>query len=132
MATVQHSLLQQVHADEQRTVYVSYHSVLPHTVIAFHGGLPCPLPSERTCCSTLDVVMLRCCGIDREGHMEWRVSAALTAGGVKAGDVNLHVGRHYSIRDLITWCNRMQVITLNCDPALAVCLAPTIACAEVL
>ena len=44
--------------------------------------------------------------------MEWRVSAALTAGGVKAGDVSLHVGRHYSIRDLITWCNRMQVTTL--------------------
>ena len=45
----------------------------------------------------------------REGHVEWRVSAALTAGGVKPGDVNLHVGRHYSIRDLMTWCNRMQV-----------------------
>ena len=54
------------------------------------------------------------------------MSAALTAGGVKAGDVSLHVGRHYSIRDLITWCNRLQVIALNCDPALAVCLAPII------
>ena len=45
--------------------------------------------------------------------MEWRVQAALTAGGVKAGDVSLHVGRHYSIRDLITWCNRMQVIPVK-------------------
>ncbi|KAL3144110.1 hypothetical protein ABBQ32_003901 [Trebouxia sp. C0010 RCD-2024] len=43
-----------------------------------------------------------------DGHIEWRVSAALTAGGVKPGDVSLHVGRHYSIRDLITWCKRMQ------------------------
>lgn len=47
--------------------------------------------------------------------MEWRVSAALTAGGVKPGDVSLHVGRHYFIRDLITWCNRMQVITTVCQ-----------------
>ena len=50
--------------------------------------------------------------------MEWRVQAALTAGGVKAGDVSLHVGRHYSIRDLITWCKRMQVITVK----LSLCL----------
>lgn len=45
----------------------------------------------------------------REGGVEWVVSAALAAGGVRVGDVGLHVGRHYSIRDLITWCNRMQV-----------------------
>ena len=45
----------------------------------------------------------------REWGVEWVVSSALAAGGVKHGDVGLHVGRHYSIRDLITWCNRMQV-----------------------
>ncbi|KAL0028971.1 hypothetical protein WJX77_009058 [Trebouxia sp. C0004] len=48
--------------------------------------------------------------ISEEGGVEWVVSSALAAGGVKRGDVGLHVGRHYSIRDLITWCNRMQGI----------------------
>ncbi|KAL0049173.1 hypothetical protein WJX82_008148 [Trebouxia sp. C0006] len=48
--------------------------------------------------------------ISEEGGVEWVVSSALAAGGVKHGDVGLHVGRHYSIRDLITWCNRMQGI----------------------
>ena len=52
--------------------------------------------------------------------MEWRVSAALTAGGVKPGDVSLHVGRHYSIRDLITWGNRMQVIPTVCQQLIEV------------
>ena len=50
-----------------------------------------------------------CCCVRRESQVEWTVSTALTAGGVKPGDVNLHVGRHYSIRDLMTWCKRMQV-----------------------
>ena len=49
----------------------------------------------------------------REGGVEWGVSAALAAGGVRPGNVGLHVGRHYSVRDLITWCNRMQVSALQ-------------------
>ena len=41
--------------------------------------------------------------------MSGPIAAALAAGGVRAGDVALHVGRHFSIRDLIVWCKRMQV-----------------------
>ena len=65
--------------------------------MSFHGEL------------SVCVEMLEC----REGNVEWRVSRALAAGGVKGGDVGLHVGRHYSIRDLITWCKRMQVSHLT-------------------
>ena len=45
---------------------------------------------------------------DTEG-LAGAVARALAAGGVRAGDVALHVGRHFSIRDLIVWCKRMQV-----------------------
>ena len=45
-----------------------------------------------------------------ESSMAGPVAAALAAGGVRPGDVALHVGRHFSIRDLIVWCKRMQVL----------------------
>ena len=39
---------------------------------------------------------------------EGTAEAAARAGGVRTGDPGLHVGRHFSLRDLIKWCRRMQ------------------------
>lgn len=41
--------------------------------------------------------------------MERLVRGAMEAGGLRAGDAALHVGRHFSLRDLIKWSHRMQV-----------------------
>jgi len=39
---------------------------------------------------------------------EAAVAAAARAGGVRAGEPGLHVGRHFSLRDLVKWCRRLQ------------------------
>ena len=39
---------------------------------------------------------------------EGAVAAAAHAGGVRAGEPGLHVGRHFSLRDLVKWCRRLQ------------------------
>lgn len=47
---------------------------------------------------------------DAEELRAWEgcAEAAARAGGVRPGDPGLHVGRHFSLRDLIKWCRRMQ------------------------
>lgn len=44
-----------------------------------------------------------------EGGWTEGVTAALAANGFRGTDAALHVGRHFSMRDLIKWCRRMQV-----------------------
>lgn len=46
-----------------------------------------------------------------EGSAPWQVqaAAALVSAGLRAGDMALHLGRHFSVRDLFKWCKRMQV-----------------------
>jgi len=39
---------------------------------------------------------------------EAAVAAAARARGVRAGEPGLHVGRHFSLRDLVKWCRRLQ------------------------
>ncbi|MEW5309894.1 MAG: hypothetical protein WDW38_001740 [Sanguina aurantia] len=40
-------------------------------------------------------------------------AVALDLGGLKAGDLAVHLGRHFSVRDLIKWCRRMQSIHVS-------------------
>ena len=42
------------------------------------------------------------------GDWEAAVFAAARAGGVRTGDAGMHIGRHFSLRDLVKWCRRMQ------------------------
>lgn len=51
-----------------------------------------------------------------QGPSEWDSLArgALEAAGLHAGDAALHVGRYFSMRDLLKWCRRMQVSILFC------------------
>ncbi len=48
---------------------------------------------------------------DVQGPDEWdsMAHAALHSAGLRAGDAALHVGRHFSMRDVLKWCRRMQV-----------------------
>lgn len=43
--------------------------------------------------------------------------AALEAAGIRAGQLGQALGRHFSLRDLIKWCHRMQVM-LGCPQVL--------------
>ena len=38
-----------------------------------------------------------------------RAVNVLAAAGVWPGELSLHLGRHFSLRDLFKWCRRMQV-----------------------
>ena len=37
------------------------------------------------------------------------MQAALEGVGLRAGDAALHIGRHFSLRDLFKWCRRLEV-----------------------
>lgn len=54
---------------------------------------------------------------DGGGWAAAAAAAALQAAGIRAGDLALHLGRHFSLRDLFKWCRRMQV-----GPRLKLCL----------
>jgi midasin len=38
------------------------------------------------------------------------VQTATEAAGLCLGDTALHVGRHFSLRDVLKWCKRMKVV----------------------
>lgn len=50
--------------------------------------------------------------------------AALEAAGLKAGQLGQALGRHFSLRDLIKWCHRMQVTLRLMHRCLVDCLLP--------
>lgn len=66
-------------------------------MLTMHGHVPGP--EDDDILSTL------------QGPDEWAdiAHAALEGAGLRAGDVALHVGRHFSMRDVLKWCQRMQV-----------------------
>ena len=45
----------------------------------------------------------------RRGAWHALSEAALAAAGVKRGELALHLGRHFSLRDVFKWCGRMVV-----------------------
>ncbi|KAK9809153.1 hypothetical protein WJX72_010301 [[Myrmecia] bisecta] len=45
-----------------------------------------------------------------DGDRQTSISASMEAAGLRSGDTALHVGRHFSLRDLFKWCGRMQSI----------------------
>lgn len=57
-----------------------------------------------------------------QGPDEWHsmAHAALNSAGLRAGDAALHVGRHFSMRDVLKWCRRMQVLLLSSTVCVAV------------
>lgn len=45
----------------------------------------------------------------QRGPWHGLAEAALAAAGLRRGDLALHLGRHFSLRDVFKWCARMMV-----------------------
>lgn len=47
-------------------------------------------------------------GQKNDGGLDEHVQAAMAAAGVRPGGVGFSIGRHFSVRDLLKWCRRME------------------------
>lgn len=84
-------------------------SLLPHamaTLSLFHAAYG---PSGSGLSSDQQQSKLRTqCG--KEAGWDADVHAALSAAGLRAGELGFSVGRHFSLRDLAKWCRRMEAV----------------------